>query len=53
MTPQRLLLFILTALAGVGAVYFWAIHVAAAALAFLVVLLVLTVGALFLRSRRQ
>lgn len=53
MTPQRLLLFVLTALAGVGAIYFWAIHVAAAAMAFLIVLLVLGVGALVFRSRRQ
>lgn len=52
MTPQRLLLFVLTALAGVGAIYFWAIHLAAAAAAFLVVVLVLVVGALFLRRRR-
>lgn len=51
MTPQRLLLFVLTALAGVGAIYFWAIHVAAAATAFLIVLLVLVIGALFLRGR--
>lgn len=53
MTPQRLLLFVLTALAGVGAIYFWAIHVAMAAVAFLIVLAVLAIGALFFRSRRS
>ncbi len=51
MTLNRLMLFILTALAGVGAIYFWAIHVIAAALGALVVLLVLLGAVAALRSR--
>lgn len=53
MNPQRLLLYVFTALVGVGAIYFWAIHVAAAAVAFLIVLLLLVIGGLFIRGRRS
>lgn len=53
MTLPRLLLFILTALAGVGAIYFWTIHLAAAAIAFLIVLVVLAIGVTVFRSRRS
>ena len=41
MTSTRLLLYTLTALAGVGALYFFAIEMAAAGLALLGVILVL------------
>ncbi len=51
MTLNRLLLFVLTALALVGAIYFWAIHVVFAALGALVVLVVCLVAALAIKDR--
>jgi len=53
MNPQRLLLYVLTALAGVGALYFWAIHVVAAAVSLLIIVLVLVVGVFFVRRRHR
>lgn len=53
MNPQRLVLYVLTALAGVGAIYFWAIHVAAAAMGALIVLIALVIAAIAFRAGRK
>jgi hypothetical protein len=51
MTMTRLLLFVLSALALVGAIYFYAIHLAAAAIGFLIALVALLAVAFFIRSK--
>lgn len=51
MTIARLMLFVLTALAGVGAIYFWAIHVAATAMVMLIGLVVCLVAGLWIHFR--
>jgi len=51
MTLNRLMLFVLTALAGVGAIYFWAIHVAVAAISALIVVVVCLIAALLIKNR--
>ena len=53
MTSTRLLLYTLTALAGVGALYFFAIEMAAAGMAVLGVILVLGIVYFALRRRRS
>lgn len=53
MTLPRLILFALTALAGVGALYFFAIEVAAAGVALLLVILLLLGAFAFLRHKRR
>lgn len=53
MTASRLLLFTLTALAGIGAIYFWAIKVAAAAMGLLLLAVLLLVAYAFLRRGRS
>jgi hypothetical protein len=53
MTAPRLLLFVLTALVGIGALYFFAIEVAAAGIALLIVLLLCVGGYVAFRARRR
>jgi hypothetical protein len=53
MSAARILLFLLTALAGIGALYFFSIQVAAAGITLLIAVLLL-VGIFFaLRTRRR
>ena len=53
MTSRRLLLFVITALAGIGAIYFYAMKVVAAAAALLL-LAIFCLGLFFyFRSRRH
>jgi hypothetical protein len=53
MNLSRLLLWVLTALVGVGAIYFWALHLAVEAMGFLLALLLCFAGVFFLRSGRS
>ena len=45
------MLFVLTALAGIGAIYFWAIHIAAAAMSALLVLVICLIAAVLIKSK--
>ncbi len=53
MTLTRLMLFVLTALAAVGAIYFWAIHVAATAMLLLILVLLCLVGAVLVNRGKS
>lgn len=53
MTASRLLLFTLTALVGIGAIYFWAIKMAAAAMGLLFLVVLLLLAVFLLRGRRS
>jgi hypothetical protein len=48
---SRLLLYVLTALAGIGALYFFAIEVAAAGIALLLVACLIAAAVFFVRRR--